>query len=715
MAARSLRWLCALMLSAGCAAPAVDEPLSPADLAPPAPASEVEPPSCTGPPCDSRTPCADGERCVVGACFPDRGDCTDERDCQEDSRCYEGACVPWARCAGLLPYDPGCREGRFSLTAMPAPERYCRFPDGNFYSSPMVADLDGDGRPEIISIAFPNRLLALRGRDCSLLWERKLPLLADGQGSVAIADLDGDGAPELVTVDAEQRVLVFDRQGMLLARAGEPIGEKSGWGHEVWSAPAIAELDGKAPPEILVGAQVSRYLASPQPHLEVVWTRSSAAAFWGSLSTAADLDGDGRPEVITSERIYDGQSGADKTPAGLSERPFYPQVADFDLDGRPDLLLIEAQKEGQSVRIVNAQSGAPIFGPYRIAKGGWGGPAAIADFDGDGVPDFAVAGSSWLFVYALRCAVTDTSGTRPPGCHGPGEGLLWAQAISDRSSGSAGVVAFDFNEDGAAEVIHRDECWLRAYRGHDGKTLWAKTVTSSTGIELPVVADLDGDGHAELLVAADVDVDHFGACPTPGRPEAETRTPWDEWTRGILVFRDPQKRWAGARRLWTQHTYHLTHIADDLSVPLVEPPSWKSHNSFRQAALGLPVATRPQTDLTLRKLAAALPRDCNEPWTLRAEICNRGTLPAEPGIATTFYDGSPLASGAPACVATTLQRLRPGQCEAVSCLWVKPPAKNVELHARAGDDGRGTRETAQCRSENDRALPIAVSCFNAPP
>ena len=84
----------------------------------------------------------------------------------------------------------------------------------------------------------------MRGRDCSVLWARDYPLLSDGHGSVAVADLDGDGAPEIVTIDSEQRVVVFDHSGNLLATAPEPLREMNPLGHELWSAPAIAEIDG---------------------------------------------------------------------------------------------------------------------------------------------------------------------------------------------------------------------------------------------------------------------------------------------------------------------------------------------------------------------------------------------------------------------------------------------------------------------------------------
>ena len=416
------------------------------------------------------------------------------------------------------------------------------------------------------------------------------------------------------------------------------------------------------------------------------------------------------PEVITSDRIYDGKSGADKTPPGLATWPFYPQVADFNHDGRPDLLLVQSQQGRQVVSIYDYAARRTLFGPYGISAGGWGGAAVIADFDGDGVPDFGVAGEQAYFAYALKCAADPP----PPGCHGPGPGLLWSTPIDDFSSGSAGSAAFDFNDDGAAEIIYRDECWLRIYNGRTGRTLAARTITSNTGLELPVIADLDRDGHAELVVTSDVGNDDFGACRRSNRPEAETGTPWSGWSRGLFVLRDPLNRWPGARPLWNQHSYHQTNISDDLKIPLHEPASWPGHNSYRQnSASAIPVPVRPLVDYTARLLPTSFPRDCTAPWRLRGELCNRGAgLTATP-VFGAFYDGPPEGGGAFICAMQTAAPLVPGACQIIECDWTPSPTKDVSVYLRAGDDGK-RRQTGQCRTGNDLAGPQALACFNAP-
>ena len=88
-------------------------------------------------------------------------------------------------------------------------------------------------------------------------------------------------------------------------RADVPVRERNPAGPDLWSAPTIADIDGVAPPEIIVGSQVARFLRGPKAQVQVLWTQPNLSASWGSVPVVADLDGDGVAEVISSDRIYD--------------------------------------------------------------------------------------------------------------------------------------------------------------------------------------------------------------------------------------------------------------------------------------------------------------------------------------------------------------------------------------------------------------------------
>jgi hypothetical protein len=85
----------------------------------------------------------------------------------------------------------------------------------------------------------------------------------------------------------------------------------------------------------------------------------------------------------------------------------------------------------------------------------------------------------------------------------------------------------------------------------------------------PVVADVDGDGDGDgsaevILISSDAG----GAVDPPV----------------VQVVGDAQDRWVPARRIWNQHSYHVTNVHEDGTIPQVEPKHWLSHNTFRAQA-----------------------------------------------------------------------------------------------------------------------------------
>ncbi len=52
----------------------------------------------------------------------------------------------------------------------------------------------------------------------------------------------------------------------------------------------------------------------------------------------------------------------------------------------------------------------------------------------------------------------------------------------------------------------------------------------------------------------------------------------------MQVFGDVEDRWIQARRIWNQHTYHVTNVRKDGTIPTVETAHWESFNAFRTNA-----------------------------------------------------------------------------------------------------------------------------------
>ncbi len=124
----------------------------------------------------------------------------------------------------------------------------------------------------------------------------------------------------------------------------------------------------------------------------------------------------------------------------------------------------------------------------------------------------------------------------------------WSLVTTD-GSGQTGITMFDFNQDGKAEIVYRDEFNLRVIDGSSAVPVDLVTTpcASGTGTETAIVADVDNDGSAEI-------------CTTCGSDKIGK----------LKIFESNSTPWAPARKVWNQYNYHVTNINDDLTVPRYE-------------------------------------------------------------------------------------------------------------------------------------------------
>ena len=116
----------------------------------------------------------------------------------------------------------------------------------------------------------------------------------------------------------------------------------------------------------------------------------------------------------------------------------------------------------------------------------------------------------------------------------------WTNTIQD-NSGIAGVSAYDVDADGIYEVLYADEVSLRVFDGATGTVLYTNTDHSSGTLwEYPVVADVDGDGSAEIVIGSNGSV----------------------W-RGITVLGHAGDGWAKSGPTWAVHDFAMTNLDAD--------------------------------------------------------------------------------------------------------------------------------------------------------
>jgi hypothetical protein len=90
------------------------------------------------------------------------------------------------------------------------------------------------------------------------------------------------------------------------------------------------------------------------------------------------------------------------------------------------------------------------------------------------------------------------------------------------------------------------------------------------------------------------------SAPTRRRPSFEPDLQWS-WTGATEPYsivtisqasrpaprstsRDKMDRWIQARRIWNEHTYHVTNVREDGTIPQYEQPAWTRLNTFRTNA-----------------------------------------------------------------------------------------------------------------------------------
>jgi hypothetical protein len=524
--------------------------------------------------------------------------------------------------------------------------------------------------------------------------------------SVALGDIDGDGRADIVAVTGEGYVVVVGGDGKVKMQSDKPIagGDTSvtdfGWGGGL----AIADMDGDGSPEIAYGSTVFTTVGGALK-LKFAGTATETQI---AMSTFVDIDGKPGLELVTGRAAYAFDGTVIWTRADLNNG--FPAIADMDGDGVPDIIVTHDGK----VEILTAATGVTKFGPSPLPGTGSGGPPTIADFTGDKVPEIGVAMQTFYSVLKPNMTTKALD-------------IVWQQQSHDLSSSVTGSSVFDFEGDGRAEVVYNDECYLWVYDGPTGKVRYAGLTSSFTGTEASLVADIDGDGHADMLMIANgVDPGATGwkcniapwntADPTTGRP-AWTPPAGGKYYRGLTALQDSADAWVGTRTIWSEHTYHVTNICDDRdsacvapnvygSIPKVETANWTLPwlNDFRQNV-------EDQGIFDAADAVVALSVACTDPPTLTATLRNIGLAGLPANVHVGLYVVTDAGDTKLGEVVST-NALLPGQSDVMTFTVTAGAAtSNDTFDAKVlNDPAKPT--FVECNADNDDSGPQRASCVH---
>lgn len=573
----------------------------------------------------------------------------------------------------------------------------------NVINAPMVAplvDTNGDGKidgKDVPAIVFESitddtsnggttMLRAIRGDNgaaiCDTTAPGTTPAYSAGPGGylpseVAIGDLDGDGKPEIITFVGFEYIQARAYNNDCTVRWTSAVVPNTGFVTPRGGA-TLADLDGNGKLSVILGNMVWNYDGTLR------WQGTplrGVGAFNNCCSaTVADLNLDGKPEIIAGRTAYraDGSVLWDfPIPpgpyGGTDDGDGWAAVANFNGDPYPEVALVSQIYRGPpttdiEVRLLN-HDGTLRWGPVVFPEQG-GGPPLLADVNGDGIPDIGIAGRSFYFML-----------------NGKDGSVLWQRPTQDLSSAETGSSAFDFDGDGKFEIVYGDELFVRIFRGSDGAVLWQAPNPNGTFLEYPTIADIDHDGHAEILVPRN-QVD-----PTLGQQLGLTDG------GGVFIYGDTFNNWRPARSVWNEHSYHITNVSDDGKVPSHEANSWQKYNTFRAQVPPDGMDPFAAPDLTASRLmldAGSCPSGLD--FILRAG--NGGSLLSPPGVAVSFYDG--VYDHAHLLATTTITRsILPGHFVDVTAHIANPPTGAHAILAFVDDALAGAFQVPEGREDNN--------------
>jgi hypothetical protein len=387
-----------------------------------------------------------------------------------------------------------------------------------WYASPAVADLDGDGAPEVIGADY--YVYALSGATGAELWRvpsghDRSQLGASYVGrtwaGVVVADIDGDGRPEIATAHGDGWVSVYDHNGYF-----EP-----GWPQQRSTSElrglAVADLDGDGTMEIVVsaalGSGTNTWVLEHAGATRAGWPQlvgdGYAYGVFNDNVALANIDSDSNLEVIVPSDVH--------------------YICAYEANG--------AHIPADPVFGDKVWGQVGVWESYATELRGWGycngdraesyrtnyadGPATVADMNGDGTVEIVATGRTY------ECS-TSAESTRYTGVHifEPDRGRFvagaydWTTVPTDLGapfpvdwntieSAQYNPAVGDLDGDGELEIVFSDfsgtvhAFWL------DGTEhgAWPYEVyDSGEGLYRlsgePAIADLDGDGSPEVIIAS---------------------------------------------------------------------------------------------------------------------------------------------------------------------------------------------------------------------
>jgi len=367
-----------------------------------------------------------------------------------------------------------------------------------------VADIDGDGDPDVVSGSSDDDDVAWYEnesihRNAAFPWESEIDSTPDGVNSLCLGDMSGDGDTDILcTSFFEGNVECYESH-----RLGYPAFGIFGLYYDASMPQQVyaADMEDDGDLDFVVSSWADDKVAwteiqgASSIHFSVVSHTVSIGVQDGPTGVcAADLTGDGRAEVVACSSeddkvVWYKNNGA--TPPSFSaytitsslDYPLSVCCADLDRDGDQDI--VSAGKDEDTILWFRNNGGTtPSWMPYAISYGA-DEPRYVctADMNRDGKPDVVSASSG-----DNKIAWYNNNGTS-----------LWpGYTITTDALDARWVYAADVDLDGDVDVLSASH--------DDDKIAWYESNGASPPSFTPHVISVNVDG-AVAVCAGDIDMD----------------------------------------------------------------------------------------------------------------------------------------------------------------------------------------------------------------
>lgn len=334
---------------------------------------------------------------------------------------------------------------------------------------------------------------------------------------VLVIDLNNDGFPDLIERQASPGRIAISlgdpaHPGQFLAPTFLSVPDTAVGGEVV-----AVDYDADGLTDLIVQGGLSSAVTTKfhnNPSQPGTFTADGQLSLYSGPFVAADLNGDGLPDIAFSSQVFNGSSNSVNQANVLFNDPANPGqfdtsaaitvpqygstfVADLNGDGRPDLILGSGSVAG--ILLADPANPGKFLPESFVSLPGGGTLQAIADVTGDGVADLLVSSPGELDVLPGNPA--------QPGTFGPVAAYPFPTELVAYAPGAVRVA--DINSDGYPDVVTGTaENHLVIFYGQANGTLSSGT-TLVTGPANPsewqnvdlALADLDGDGLPDIVSA----------------------------------------------------------------------------------------------------------------------------------------------------------------------------------------------------------------------